>query len=138
MSSHLLPELVPARIDVPERTSSSPMSRAVLTTLIAGLVATLAAAGWGFTQWSSARSWQDRAEKIEAQFDPLEARTATAEQQTQRAQRAAARTRKELVTTENRLSAAANQLAATRDLRAQFCEATPFMLDPEYRAQLCR
>jgi hypothetical protein len=137
MSSHLLPELVPARAVAPEDTSASAMSRAVMAALIGGLVATLAAAGWGFTQWSSAQSWQGRAEKIEAQFDPLDARTATAEQQTQRTQRALARTRKQLIATENRLSAAASELAATRDVRVQFCEATPHLLPAEYRARIC-
>jgi uncharacterized protein HemX len=130
-----LPPLVaPSAETVPDTDAARPSLNAVVA--LVALIATLAAIGWGVTQWISAKDWHHRSQKIEAQFTDLEHRTEKAEAALTDAQRATAQTRKQLRVTQTRLATTANQLAFTKDLREEICEAFP-ELPSDMRARLC-
>jgi uncharacterized protein HemX len=130
-----LPPLVaPAAEAQPETQTAGPSLNTIVA--LVALVATLAAIGWGVTQWLSAKDWRSRSQKIEAQFEQLDARTEKAEAALTTAQRATVQTRKQLRVTERNLATAANQVAFTKDLREEICEAFP-ELPSDMRERLC-
>ncbi len=130
-----LPSLVAPAADTPPDVGAGRPSLNAVVALVA-LVATLAAIGWGVTQWMSAKDWRSRSQKVEAQFDELEARTEKAEAALRDAQRETVQTRKNLRVTERKLATAVNQVAFTKDLREEICEAFP-ELPSDMRARLC-
>jgi uncharacterized protein HemX len=130
-----LPPLVaPSAETVPDTNAAGPSLNAVVA--LVALIVTLAAIGWGVTQWMSGKDWHHRSQKIETQFNDLEHRTEQAEAALTDAQRATAQTRKQLRVTQTRLATTANQLAFTKDVREEICEVFPD-LPSDMRARLC-
>ena len=132
-----LPPLVPLR--ELKAVEPAPARRAGVVAVVSllALMVALAGVGWGFTQWSSARSWKHRSQTMEAQFNTLQTRASTAEAARGVAERAAAQNRASLVATQNRLAQVANEQAFTRDLRQELCTATSDFLTPDERARIC-
>jgi septal ring factor EnvC (AmiA/AmiB activator) len=126
-----------ANVEAPAAATTSPRTVLMAIAAIGALAVTLCAAGWGFTQWSSANDWRTRSQTMEAQFDKLEQRVEVAERQRVKSQRALVKTRNQLEASDKKLAASANQLAVTRDVRVEFCEALPGLLPPEIEARLC-
>src|SRR3954464_15041038 len=130
-----LPPLVAPTTEVePDAQTARPSLNAIVA--LVALVATLAAIGWGVTQWMSASDWKNRSQKTETQFNDLDARTEKAENALTTSQRATVQTRKQLRVTERKLATAANQVAFTKDLREEICEAFP-ELPSDMRERLC-
>src|SRR4051812_4757224 len=122
--SPLLPPLVeapPAAADYGPA-PSAPRGQIMTIGLIAALLVTVIALGWGFTQWSSASSWKKRSQHTEGQFNSLEKRVGKAEAARSTAEHAALANRRGIVSTENRLAKLANEKAFLEDVRVQFCE----------------
>lgn len=130
-----LPPLVaPSAEAAPDTDAAGPSLNAVVA--LVALIATLAAIGWGVTQWMSAKDWHNRSQKIEARFNDLDRRTEQAEATLTDAQRATVQTRKQLRVSQARVATLASQLAFTKDLREEICEAFPD-LPSDMRARLC-
>jgi hypothetical protein len=133
-----LPPLRPApepAAEAPTKSSGSPL---MAIGAVVALVVTVAGLGWGFTQWSSAKSWKHRSQKVEAQFSSLSSRTETAERSRVAAQRNAAHYHKALVASETRVAQLANQRAQFEDMRVVICETNRDYFPDSIRAQVCK
>jgi hypothetical protein len=119
----------------PEASASDRVSRSMIVGLVA-LVVALASLGWGFTQWTSARDWRHRSEKVEATFAQLQTRATNAENARTRAEVAAAKTHTQLVNTQGKLASVSNQFAFTKDVREEICAFLPG-LSAQDRARIC-
>src|SRR4051812_32261743 len=136
--ANALPPLTPAT--APHDSEAIAPRRGSALTAIAALVAlvvSVAALGWGFTQWSSAKDWKHRSQRVEAHFNALASRTETAERSRVTAQRSAAHYRNALVTSETRVAQLSNQKAQFEDVRVAICETYPDYFTAEIRARVC-
>jgi uncharacterized protein HemX len=139
MTYTTLPPFPPVPPEVEPEAPPAPTKPALVAiAMFVAVVIAVAGVGWGYTQWSSARSWKHRSTVTEANFAKLTARTTRAEGVASRNERLAAKTRASLTASQTRVAELANQIAITRDLRVLICEAVPDLVDPSLRSAICQ